>query len=92
MTLEKWRGREDLQLRWSDTWALPHMAEGYQLVVTMGLPQGTQVADINLNALKNAYNEGYFHALRNLRALGNIKQVSKEAMPEPWVKKQQGDS
>lgn len=50
----------------------------------MGLPKGTEFPDINLNALKNAYNEGYFKFLANLELLREIKQSETKPMPQPW--------
>lgn len=84
MTLAEWKNREDLQLRVQRTLAEPHMQEWMATLVTMGLPQGTQLPDININALRNAYNEGYFKALANAEYLKEIKPVETKPLPTPW--------
>lgn len=86
MTLAEWQNREDLQLRWSETWAQPHMIEGLAVLTEMGLPQGTAVPGIDINALRNAFNEGYFKALSNARFLAHTKPLERKPLPPPWQK------
>lgn len=86
MNRTDWKSREDLQARLDATLAEPHMVDALTVLVQMGLPNGTQVADLTINALKNAYNEGYFKALANLRLLCRIKEVESHPLPPPWQK------
>lgn len=86
MKFLEWKTREDLQVRLDAALEEPLWKDVKATLVAMGIPDGTQVADINLNALKNAYNEGYFKCLANLELLRSCKEVAKKPMPQPWVK------
>jgi hypothetical protein len=89
MTLHDWKRREDLQLRLDVTMNEPHMVEAISTLVSMGLPDGTQVADLTVNALRNAYNEGYFKALANLELLREIKPAETKPLPPAWQGKRE---
>lgn len=84
MNLADWKRREDLQARLDETLKEPHVVEALSVLQSLGLPQGTQVADITINALKNAYNEGYFKCLINLELLRSVKENEPRPMPREW--------
>lgn len=87
MTLKEWQKREDLQLRVDATLNEPHMQEFMATLVRMGLPDGTLIADININALRNASNEGYFKALSNMELLRDTKPPETKSLPKSWERK-----
>ncbi|MEA2552006.1 MAG: hypothetical protein QOJ65_182 [Fimbriimonadaceae bacterium] len=60
------------------------LLQAVSVLIQMGLPKGTEIPDINLNALRNAYNEGYFKCLANLELLRSVKQLETKPMPKAW--------
>jgi hypothetical protein len=82
VTFEEWSRREDLQSDWERTWREPHMVAGLEVLRRLAEPRGTPVADINLNALKNAFTEGQFRMLREIDRL-KPKDPTKTTQPLP---------